>query len=128
MFFSGSANSCFIRLKFNLVHVDLQPLSYSISGCLVESGRNLKVPCHTMLPRLDLIIYCKRTNIRGSFYFAMFAVGDFSAKLKPPLLFYNTSVYSYVLITLVSKFEICEIKTPAKGFHQENREILKPRN
>ena len=58
----------------------------------------------------------------------MFAVGDFSAKLKPPRLFYNTSVYSYVLITLVSKFEIREIKTPAKGLHREYREILTPRN
>ena len=38
--------------------------------------------------------YCKRTNIRGGFNFAMFAVNDFSAKLKQPRSFYNTSVYS----------------------------------
>ena len=58
----------------------------------------------------------------------MFAVDDFSAKLKPPRLFYNTSVYSYLLITLVLKFENREIKTTAKGLNQENREILTPRN
>ena len=29
-------------------------------------------------------INCKRANIRGGFNFAMFAVDDFSAKLKPP--------------------------------------------
>ena len=58
----------------------------------------------------------------------MLAVDDFSAKLKPLRSFNNTSVYSYLLITLVSKFEIHEIKTTAKGPHQENREILTPRN
>ena len=72
--------------------------------------------------------YCKRANIRGGFYFAMFAVDDFSAKLKPPRSFNNTSVFSNLLITLVLKFEICEIKTSAKGPHRENREILTPRN
>ena len=72
--------------------------------------------------------YCKRVNIRCGFNFAMFAVDEFSTKLKPPRSFYNTSVYSYLLITLVSKFEIREIKTTAKGPHKENREILTPRN
>ena len=37
-------------------------------------------------------IYCKRANIRGGFNFAMFAVDDFFATLKPPRSFYNTSV------------------------------------
>ena len=73
-------------------------------------------------------LYCKRANIRGGFNFAMFAVDDFSAKIKPPRSFYNTSVYSYLLITVVSKFEIRENKTTAKGPHQENRELLTPRN
>ena len=58
----------------------------------------------------------------------MFAVDNFSVKLKPSRSFYNTIVYSYLLITLVSKFEIREIKTTAKGPNQENREILTPRN
>ena len=31
--------------------------------------------------------YCKRANVRGGFNFAMFAVDDFSAKLKPPQSF-----------------------------------------
>ena len=76
----------------------------------------------------NIISYCKRANICGGFNFAMFAVDDFSAKLKPPRSFYNTSVYSYLLLTLVSKFEIREIKTTAKGPHQDNRKILTPRN
>ena len=38
--------------------------------------------------------YCKRANIRGGFNFAMFAIDDFSAKLKPQRSIYNTSVYS----------------------------------
>ena len=42
--------------------------------------------------------YCKRANIRGGFNLAMFAVDDFAAKLKPPWLFYNTSVYTYLLL------------------------------
>ena len=42
------------------------------------------------------INYCKRANIRGGFNFAMFAVDDFPAKLKPPRSFYNTSVYSHL--------------------------------
>ena len=42
--------------------------------------------------------YCKRANIRGGFNFAMFAVHNFSAKLKPPRSFSNTSVYSYLLL------------------------------
>ena len=42
--------------------------------------------------------YCKRANIRGGFNFAMFAVDNFSAKLKPPRSFYNASVYSYLLL------------------------------
>ena len=75
-----------------------------------------------------VIDYCKRANICGDLNFSMFAVDDFSAKLKPPRSFDNTSVYSYLLITLVSKFEICEIKTTAKGPRQENREILTLRN
>ena len=58
----------------------------------------------------------------------MFAVDDFSATLKPPRSFYNASVYRNLLITLISKFEIREIKTIAKGLHQENREILTPQN
>ena len=37
-------------------------------------------------------------NICGGFNFAMFAVDDFSAKLKPPQSFYNTSVLSYLLL------------------------------
>ena len=37
---------------------------------------------------------CKMANIRSGFNFAMFAVADFSAKLKPPRSFYKTSVYS----------------------------------
>ena len=41
-------------------------------------------------------VYCKRANIHGGFNFAMFAVDDFSAKLKPPRSFHNTSVYSYL--------------------------------
>ena len=45
-------------------------------------------------------IYCKRANIRGGFNFAMFAVDDFSAKLKPPRSFYNTYVYSYLLLNV----------------------------
>ena len=44
--------------------------------------------------------YCKRANIRGGFNFAMFATDDFSAKLKPPRSFYNTSVYSYLLLNV----------------------------
>ena len=43
-------------------------------------------------------MYCKRANIRGGFNFAMFAVDDFSVKLKPPQSFYNTAVYSYLLL------------------------------
>ena len=53
----------------------------------------------------------------------MFAVDNFSAKLKPLRSFYNTAVYSLLLIKLVLKFEIRKIKTTAKGPHQENREI-----
>ena len=41
---------------------------------------------------------CKRANIRGGFNFAMFAVDYFPAKLKPPRSFYNTFVYSYLLL------------------------------
>ena len=37
----------------------------------------------------DKCIYCKRANVRGGFNFAMFAVEDFSAKLKPPQSFYK---------------------------------------
>ena len=58
----------------------------------------------------------------------MFAVEDFSAKLKPPRSFYNTSVYSYLLLDVCSYTIIREIKTTAKGPHQENREILALRN
>ena len=42
--------------------------------------------------------YCKRANIRGGFNFAIFAVDDFSAKLKPTRSFLNTSVFSYLLL------------------------------
>ena len=45
-----------------------------------------------------LFDYCKRANIRGGFNFTMFAVDDFSAKLKQPRSFYNTSVFSYLVL------------------------------
>ena len=53
-----------------------------------------------VIPAFDIVkmCYCKRANIRGGFNFAMFAVDDFSAKFKPPRSFYNTSVYSYLLL------------------------------
>ena len=60
-------------------------------------------------------LYCKRANIRGGFNFAMFAVDNFSAKLKPPRSFYNASVYSYLLLNVRSYTIIREIKTTAKG-------------
>ena len=74
------------------------------------------------------ICYCKRANIRGGFNFAMFAVDDFSAKLKPSRSFYNTSVYRYLLLDVRCYTIFREIKTTAKGPHQENREILASRN
>ena len=53
----------------------------------------------TILSRIELwldlkfthksLYYCKRTNVHGGFNFAMFAVEDFSAKLKPPKSFYK---------------------------------------
>ena len=51
------------------------------------------------------VLYCKRANIRGGFNFAMFAVDDFSAKLKPPRSFYNTSVHSYLLLHVNLKIQ-----------------------
>ena len=54
----------------------------------------------------------------------MFAVDDFSAKLKPPRSFYNTSVVSYLLLDVRSYTIIRKIKITAKGPHQENSEIL----
>ena len=71
---------------------------------------------------------CKRANIRGGFNFAIFAVTDFSAKLRPPRSFYNNSVYSYLWLDARTYTIIREIKTTAKGPYQENREILTPRN
>ena len=50
-------------------------------------------------------VYCKRANIRGGFNFAMFTVDDFSAKLKPPRSFYNTSFYSYLLLYVHLKIQ-----------------------
>ena len=63
-----------------------------------------------MYPASDLLqdfdrLYCKRANIRGGFNFAMFAVNDFSAKLKPPRSFYNTSVYSNRLLHVHLKIQ-----------------------
>ena len=80
-------------------------------------------------PPSPLLKYCKRENIRGGFNFAIFAVDDFSAKLKPPRSFYNTAIYIVICCYMyLSKFKTREIKTIAKGPHQENREILAPRN
>ena len=62
-----------------------------------------------------IMIYCKRANIRGGFNFALFAVDNFSAKLKPPRSFFNASVYSYLLEDVRSYTIIREIKTTAKG-------------
>ena len=45
----------------------------------------------------------------------MFAVDNFSAKLKPPHSFYNASVFSYLLLDVRSYTIIREIKTTAKG-------------
>ena len=45
----------------------------------------------------------------------MFAVDNFSAKLKPEQLFYNASLYSYLLLDVRSYTIIHEIKTTAKG-------------
>ena len=56
--------------------------------------------------------YCKRANIRGGFNFAMFAINDFSAKLKPPRSFYNTSVLSYLLLHVCS-YIIRDMAIPA---------------
>ena len=53
----------------------------------------------------DCTTTVKRANIRGGFNFAMFAVDDFSAKLKPPRSFYNTSVYSYLLLYVHLKIQ-----------------------
>ena len=41
--------------------------------------------------KLLFSVYCKMANICGGFNFAMFTVDDFSAKLKPPRSFYDTS-------------------------------------
>ena len=59
--------------------------------------------------------YCKRANIRGGFNFAMFAVDNFVAKLKPPLSVYNTSFYSYLFATCISENSIsATLKQPRK--------------
>ena len=67
--------------------------------------------------------YCKRGNIRGGFNFAMFAVDDFSAKLKPPRSFYNTAVYSYLLLHVDLKSQI-----PRNLNYRERSPSRKPRN
>ena len=68
-----------------------------------------------LVSRFTWLRYCKRANIRGDFNFAMFAVDNFSVKLKPPRSFYNASVYSYLLVDVRSYTIIREIKTTAKG-------------
>ena len=72
---------------------------------------------------LEVELYCKRANIRGGFNFAMFAVDDFSAKLKPPRSFYNTSVYSYLLLHVHLK-----IQNPRNLNNRERSPSGKPRN
>ena len=69
------------------------------------------------------VFYCKRGNIRGGLNFAMFAVDDFSAKLKPPRSFYNTAVYSYLLLHVHLKSQI-----PRNLNHRERSSSRKPRN
>ena len=59
----------------------------------------------------------------GGFNFAMFAVDDFSAKLKPPRSFYNTAVYSYLLLHVHLKSQI-----PRNLNHRERSPSRKPRN
>ena len=66
--------------------------------------------------------YCKRANIRGGFNFAMFAVDDFSAKLKPPRSFYNISDYSYLWLHVHLK-----IPNPRNKNHRERSPSRKPR-
>ena len=69
--------------------------------------------------------YCKRANIHGGFNFAMFTVDVFFHEIKTTAI----NLQHFCLqFTLVSKFEICKIKTTVKGPHQENREILTPPN
>ena len=58
-------------------------------------------PTHPYISRHvtdSLSLYCKRVNIRGGYNFAMFAVDDFSVKLKPQRSFNNTVVYNYLLL------------------------------
>ena len=45
----------------------------------------------------------------------MFAVDNFSVKLKPLRSFFNAYVYGYLLVDVRSYTIICEIKTTAKG-------------
>ena len=73
-------------------------------------------------------ITVKRANIRSGFNFAMFAVDNFFAKLKPPRSFYNTSVYSCLLLHVHLKIQNPWNQTTAKGPDQENRKILTPQN
>ena len=54
----------------------------------------LKIARNGKIFVVSIFVYCKRANIRGGFNFAMFAVDNFSAKLKPSRSFYNT-VFSY---------------------------------
>ena len=68
-------------------------------------------------------IYCKRANIRGGFNFAMFAVDNLSAKLKPPRSFYNTSFYNYLLLHLHLKIQNPQKLIPPRNF---NTAKLKP--
>ena len=90
---------------------------------LHTSDHSIRISCHDHLT-VDMTSvwstkvhfkYCKRANIRGGLNFAMFAVDNFSAKLKPPRSLYNASVYSYLLVDVRSYTIIREIKTTAKG-------------
>ena len=51
-----------------------------------------------------------RVTVKGQIFgVVLISVDDFSAKLKPPRSFYNTAVYSYLLLHVHSKVKFREI-------------------